>query len=76
MKTSRKTTWDKIKIGEVFAWIWGNLEQICYKINNTDDIIVAGNGSGEGGYFSKVSLCGSDCLYKLLKADQRKWKEV
>lgn len=77
MKTLGKTTWDKIKIGEVFA------ENGCWwifvKVSNTHGLSLANDWYEEFDYLSGEELYPFDNrdekLHKLSLATQRLWRE-
>lgn len=86
LKTGRRTTWDEIEVGEVFAW--NGCWHILYKDDeNKSPIVLAYDKHGGDDEFER--LCGIESVetinfgdinatfpyYKLPQSVQRLWRE-
>ena len=80
LKTGRKTTWDKIKIGEIFAW---NGCWVIFMKTSEHKCISLGGAGGENilleSQYNEEVIEEFDerrnTIYKLPLATQRLWRE-
>lgn len=78
LKTLGKTTWEELKIGEVFAW--NGCWSIWMKISDTEEMDLADDGDNwnkkDLGIDEYFFCSGGECweLYKLPLATQQLWR--
>ena len=77
LRTLGKTTWDKIKVGEVFAW--NGCWNIYYKLNTRTTFLLSTNLHFAEEWIGMIEKANQifdekDLLYKLPESVQRLWK--
>jgi len=81
LKTLGRTTWNEIKVGEIFTWSWEMGSSILYKYSSKyafwlNSEVPCYKNSHIGELDSDFSSFRGLTLFKLPLSTQRLWKEV